>query len=352
MNYFIDFLENIKNAVFISSSDSDEERAKKIIWYAFFGSLFMIFVISYTIFVLFTFTGKGVKVPNLEGDNIYTALRKISDKDLMIKVLPKYSDSCPESVVFGQNPSHGTYVKTGRTVTVFVSMGKRDHALPDFTGMTLFDIASFLDREYRDGKIPYKVSERIYEYSDSIDRGRVIKQEPVEGTPLKGVKNVKLWVSNGMKIPGVYSIQDYKGQRLYDVLKKLEKLEVNANINFIETDKRGEHYTVVEQDIQAGTLVDEIVKNNRVFVITSKIYIENKKDNIKDFLSIALPRKNIPYKLSVSVSEDETKHEDIFTMSTKGGFDFKLPYSLKKFTKVTVIGDGDIVKEFTAGVEK
>jgi len=55
MNYFIEFLDTIKNAIFLSDSDSDEDRAKKVLWYTFFGSIIMICIISYYFCCIFIF---------------------------------------------------------------------------------------------------------------------------------------------------------------------------------------------------------------------------------------------------------------------------------------------------------
>ena len=46
MEHFKEIVQNIISKIMISSRDSDTDRAQKIIWYAFFGSIILLFIVS------------------------------------------------------------------------------------------------------------------------------------------------------------------------------------------------------------------------------------------------------------------------------------------------------------------
>jgi serine/threonine-protein kinase len=165
MNFFLDAFNNFLSKVLIQPNDLEVVKAKKIIWYAFFGSIGIIIIISWLIFVTFTFTANNVKVPNLKNDSIYVAIGKLSDKYLVADANPKYSEIYNEGTVFDQNPKPGSIVKKGRLVSFSVSLGQPQTSLPDFRGLTLFELVDYFEERYPNIKIPFKINAPIYEFS-------------------------------------------------------------------------------------------------------------------------------------------------------------------------------------------
>jgi beta-lactam-binding protein with PASTA domain len=233
MEHFKEILQNILSAVVISPSDSDSDRALKIIWYAFFGSIIVLVIISWLLFVMLTFTNENVKVPYIENDTLYTALGKLSDRGLVANAAPKYTDEYDTGVVYRQSPNQGSIVKQGRTVTFNVSLGPRKSALPDFRGFTRFELMDYLNETYPDiEELPYDFNAPLYEFNDEIEKGRIIKQEPPESTPIQNVKKVTFWFSNG---PADYSapvLANYVGRNLDEVSEELAELEIYYGYDF------------------------------------------------------------------------------------------------------------------------
>lgn len=346
LTYFKDGLTSVKNRVLIRASDSDEKKAVKIIWYSFFLGLLILIICSYLIFVGITFSGESVKVANVEGDNIYTAMRKLSEKDLSVRVYPKYSDEYAEGVVFNQNPEAGTLIKKNRNVSFNVSMGKKADSLPDFTGLSLYEIASMLMREYDyQNHVPYSFDQKNYEFSETVEKGRIIRQEPVEGTPLKSVKNVKLWISKGLDIPEDHKFGNYVGKNLTEVLEELGMKEVNANVFFQETNKRQEHFLIISQNVEEGSDVDNFIKKGEVMTLSANVWVEkNRNLTTKNFM-IDLPSRNIPYRFTLYKENPGENAKIYFSMLTKGGISFSIPYSIKKFGKMTAMANDSVLKE-------
>ncbi|MBO5289047.1 MAG: PASTA domain-containing protein [Spirochaetales bacterium] len=346
LTYFKNGLTSMKNRVLIRATDSDEKKAVKIIWYSFFLGLLILTVCSYSIFVGITFSGESVKVANVEGDNIYTAMRKLSEKDLSVRVFPKYSDEYAEGVVFNQSPEAGTLVKKNRNVSFNVSMGKKADALPDFSGLSLYEIATMLTREYNyQNRLPYTFDQKNYEFSETVEKGRVIRQEPVEGTPLKSVKNVKLWISKGLDIPEDHNFGNYIGQNLNTALEDLGMKEVNTNVFFQETNKRQENFLVTNQNIEAGNNVDDFIKKGEIMTLSANIWVEKNRNLITKNFIIDLPAKNLPYRFLLYKENPGEERKVYFSMLTKGGMSFSIPYSIKKFGKMTALANDLLLKE-------
>ncbi|OHD48193.1 MAG: hypothetical protein A2Y29_07350 [Spirochaetes bacterium GWE2_31_10] len=233
-----------------------------------------------------------------------------------------------------QSPSQGAYVRPGRKIALSVSMGQKENSLPDFTQMTLFDIAILLDELYPNGDIPYTIDEKIYEFSEKIEKGRIIKQEPAEGTPVKSCRSVKVWISNGMETLASKTVGTYVNEKLYTALKDIASKEINVSVQFTATSKRNEHYMVISQSIIPGILAEDLVKQDDVLMLSSMIYLDNKNDFVKGDFIVDLPKSNLPYLFSIVKEEQEEVAEEIFAMKTKGGFSFTLPYSVKKYIKL------------------
>ncbi len=346
MEKFKEILEKIISTILITPDDSDTERAKKIIWYAFFGSIILIFIVSWLIFVLFTFTADIVKVPNIEGDYLYKALEKLSERKLVSTISPKYSNIYPEGIVFDQSPSPGSVVKKGRVVFLSVSLGDQSMALPDFRGYTLFDLADFLDKTYVNTKIPYKFDPIIYEFNNSVEKGRIIKQEPSDGTPLKEVKKVKLWVSNGIKDSTEKTLPNFVGKKIDEISNKIEELGIFYNIDFKITNNKNENMIIAEQSIGEGALISELIEETKPVIFSTNIYKEINGEKIEGFITFSIPKKPLPFNFEVKIKKlKDPKERSVINIKTKGGIDFPIPYYDKDNAIINIYYNGKLEKE-------
>lgn len=352
MEKFKEVLEKIISTILITPDDSETDKAKKIIWYAFFGSIILIFIVSWIIFVLFTFTTEIVKVPNIEGNYLYKAIEKLSEKKLIPNFSAKYSTIYPEGIVFNQSPPPGSTIKMGRVVHLTVSLGDNSKALPDFRGYTLFDLADFLDKTYPNGKIPYQFEPIIYEFNNSVEKGRVIKQEPLDGTPLKEVKKIKLWISNSIKDETEKTLPNFVGQKINEIYKKIEKYEILYTLDFKITNKKEENMLIIGQSIGEGALISELIEETKPVVFYTNIYKELHSEKIEGFISISLPKKPLPFDFEVKIKKLKDANErSIIKIKTKGGVDFPIPYYDKENTKLYIYYNQKLEKELVVKEE-
>lgn len=131
-----------------------------------------------------------VTVPGVTGKTELEASIAIKAQDLTVEVEEKYSMEVDTGYVMEQYPREGHRLQKGEKVTIVVSLGGQPVKLQDFTGMTLEEARSWLNR-YNLELGP--VSER----SSSTPKGLVIGQspEPNEVLPMGGI--VELVISTG-----------------------------------------------------------------------------------------------------------------------------------------------------------
>lgn len=100
------------------------------------------------------------------------------------------SDSIPENRVIRTEPTAGTNVEEGSSVTIVISTAKDKIIVPDVISMTEAEATARLEN---DG---YKVTKET-EKSDTVPKGKVISQSPEGGSPGNYDVPVKIVISDG-----------------------------------------------------------------------------------------------------------------------------------------------------------
>ncbi|OHD13309.1 MAG: hypothetical protein A2086_02800 [Spirochaetes bacterium GWD1_27_9] len=345
MKHFKEVFKKFLANIVINTEDSDIDRAKKIIWYVFFGSIGVLILVSWIIFVTLTFTTDIVKVPNIEKDNIYVALKKLSERKLVANVSPKFSEMYSEGTVFTQSPIQGSIVKVGRRVSFSVSLGSQKKALQDFRGYSIMEFWEFLSKEYPDNKIPYKIETPLYEFNEKVEKGKIIRQEPKDGTQTKNVKTLKLWVSNGKKEGNPKTLKSYIGQKIDAASKEIAGFELNYNYVFNIVKEQNKDMVITEQSIGEGAIIDDVIKEGKVLTFTVNKYFIIENEKITSTYLLDLPKKPINYKVEIKLKSTDGVEKTIYELKTKGGISVPVPYSTKINAKLTVYIDGGLYKE-------
>jgi len=138
-----------------------------------------------------------VAVPDVVGTIQAVAQSAITNAGLMVgAITEEYSDTVDAEYVISQTPAGGARVGSGSLVHLVVSRGipPEDHVtVPDVVGMT----QSGAEEEIiSSGLTLGTVTE---ENSDSVDTGRVIRQQPAAGASVNPGDTVNLVVSRGVE---------------------------------------------------------------------------------------------------------------------------------------------------------
>lgn len=168
------------------------------------------------------------------------------------------SDDIQEGNVTRTNPVAGRRVKEGSPITIYRSIGKETSEMDDYRTL------SFEDAERRLKLKGIENIEKVEEYSESVEAGLVMEQDPAPGTAIIPEETiVRLTVSKGSQ---PIKLTNYKGSTAEFAQNHLTDLGFSVNVEeeYSETVPEG---NVIDQNPKPDT---EVQKNSAVQLIVSK----------------------------------------------------------------------------------
>jgi serine/threonine-protein kinase len=131
-----------------------------------------------------------VAVPNVIGRSSSTASQILQNQGFEVQVEPAVNADVPREEVFAQDPRPGEMADEGSTVNIRVSSGPGQAAVPSVAGET----QGAAEAELKDAGFDVTVQK---EFSDQVDKGRVVGTTPAEGTVVERGTAITLHVSKG-----------------------------------------------------------------------------------------------------------------------------------------------------------
>lgn len=148
------------------------------------------FLYSYFISDLFTKTEEGT-VPNLIGEN-YDTLDKSKYPNFKIEIGQWRASDEESGTILDQSPDPGRTAKVGTTIELTISSGSEENRMPDLVNMTLAGAQTTLNT------MSVRVTiQPVYETSNDVTDGYVIRTEPAKDAPLTDGQTVVIYVSQG-----------------------------------------------------------------------------------------------------------------------------------------------------------
>ncbi len=133
-----------------------------------------------------------VNVPSVVGYSESSARSTLSNAGLSVSVDYSYSSYVDKGDVISQNPTAGSNVEKGTTITIIVSQGSETTmvTVPDVTNQTLSSARSSLQSRGLDVDVEY-------ESSNDVSEGRVIWQSPGSGARVEEGTTITIVISTG-----------------------------------------------------------------------------------------------------------------------------------------------------------
>jgi len=174
-------------------------------------------------YALGMFGGKEIEAPDFSGLSVKEAEQLAEENDLKIKEGdPVFTDEVEAGLIVNQDPEAGTTIKTGSSITVFVSGGPGDGEVPDVVGQDEEEAQEEIESAGFKCKITTQASEK--------NAGTIISQDPTGGTQAEKGSTVNLVASDGSL---ARSTMPYlKGKTLAEAESALE----NANLRLGSVD--------------------------------------------------------------------------------------------------------------------
>ncbi|MDP2774157.1 MAG: Stk1 family PASTA domain-containing Ser/Thr kinase [Nocardioides sp.] len=189
-------------------------------------------------------------VPKVKGLTEDQAQDALLERNLEFdETIEKYSETVPAGTVIRSVPASGTTLRPGAAVDLVVSLGRKPIKVGSWIGDDIDDVRAALEDR---GLVANVTSE---EYDDTVPAGRVISQEPRNGTLFRG-QAVSFVVSLG---PELVEVPNVRASGVDAATRELEALGFN-----VETEESGSYIGlgyVLSTDPAAG---EEIPKGSTI----------------------------------------------------------------------------------------
>ncbi len=186
--------------------------------------------------------GAYTAIPDVGGVTQTVAESTMRGVGLEVTTTTAFDDVIAEGLVVGTDPSGGTRVPNGDTVTLVVSKGPLMLDVPKLAG------AKASDAEETIAKSGFPAGETTTKYSDTVAAGVVISSTPAAGESVRHDTPIDLVVSDG---PAPVTIPDVVGVKESAARKALEDLGLRVSIVHERTDTAPKD-EVFRQDPGAG----------------------------------------------------------------------------------------------------
>ena len=132
----------------------------------------------------------SVDVPDVRNRKVDMARDILTAAEFQVEVVERPDDRVPDDTVIDQTPAPDSRAPKGSKVTIAVSSGREQVAVPNVAGRDQSEAANVL------GQAGFTTSTQL-ETSDTVPNGRVIRTDPSASTPTPKGSTVTLIVSSG-----------------------------------------------------------------------------------------------------------------------------------------------------------
>jgi serine/threonine-protein kinase len=157
---------------------------------------------------------------------------------------PAYSETVPAGRVLGADPSAGSRVLDGGTVTLVISLGKERYDVPVTEGLSEDAAQDALQGAH------LAFGKTIGRWSETVEEGTVLRSDPPVGQTLRPGTVVDLFVSKGRK---PLTVVDWTGKDFVEARTALERkgFDVTSTEEYSDSVPEGD---VISQSPTDGTL--------------------------------------------------------------------------------------------------
>jgi beta-lactam-binding protein with PASTA domain len=288
------------------------------------GLLALIILMGVAGYLAFLVSLRGeeqVMVPDVVGLDLAQACVKLQEKELYPRVNLRTTSLADVNQVLEQSPQQGMIVKAGRRIELVVSRGAVVGKVENYVGQGIEDVRLRIQNMFINQRPLLVVVDPIYKKDAKIPAGIIVEQQPVAGTEINGVTNLKFVVSTGPEDATVIAPK-LEGLSIADALAKIES--TNIAFMFVARPAEGKEKagTVVTASVAGGTKIpaDQVVE----ITVTAPAKADGLANGIYQYQLDSYP---IPVRIMVRAVLPSGEEQRILTVRNRGGF-FTIPYNL------------------------
>ena len=191
--------------------------------------------------------GRYTHVPHVEGMQLAVAEQQLQSNGFKtIEGTPQWSNVDGVGKVAGTNPGDGSRVLPGATITVFPSLGREHHLVPNVVNQPQAAAQATLQG------LHFKIGTVTQGWSDTVPAGSVISTTPAVGRDEYAGSVINLQISKG-KQP--ITLDNYVKKNIDDVKTGLAKLQLKVNGSQKQFDNAIPAGGIISQFPTPGTVV-------------------------------------------------------------------------------------------------
>lgn len=226
----------------------DKDKERKVVIAAVVTALVLIAVMTVVgVFVINEINNPTVKVPQFVGMTVEEAEDLAEDRGVNLNEETAYNEEVEEGVIISQDIEEDTKIPRDDKVTIVISLGSEMVEVPPLKDLSEDDAEKALEQS------GLGLGETIYEPSDTVIVGAVIKQSIDDGTEVEPGTVVDIYVSTGPEA-GMVVVPDVLNMEKDKAVELLEQEDLEAKIieDFSDTYDEGR---VSGQGVKAGSTV-------------------------------------------------------------------------------------------------
>lgn len=250
-----------KDAPASQETKGKSEKKKKKKWPIFLTILFLLILTAGIVMVTMgpdLFGPKEKEVPDVSGMEVDEAVAELMSAGFIIGENKEVSDpEVEEGNVIRTSPKAGKLIKEGNEIDLYISTGKEELELSDYTDRMFEDVVRLLKEK------GFKDPEKSDVHDDS-EPGTILGQYPPGGeSVVPEDTTLEFEVSLGPELVTLGDLKDYNQKNL-DLYEDTTGLEIESTQAFHDTVEAG---YVISQKPEAGT---QLKPGSKVSVVISK----------------------------------------------------------------------------------
>ena len=240
-----------------------------------FGAVSFVVVIlfEYIIMPMYTRHNTGQYLMDVQGKTLEEAIAMIEAEDFRAIVSDTmYTNKVAEGIVVDQYPKPNMKVKTGRTVRLKISTSEKLVFIPNLIGQSLRSAELVLQQA---GLL---IDTVYFEYNPEFPKGTIAWQYPKANNTMKKGFGIQVTLSKGLP-PDFYQVPNVIGLSLNQAKEYLAKARLKVGKISYHEDQDLVPYTVLDQSISEGTVLDRPMNINLVVSVLDLQDIFNQLTN-------------------------------------------------------------------------
>jgi serine/threonine-protein kinase len=234
----------------------------------------VVILFEYIIMPMYTRHNTGQYLMDVQGKTLEEAIAMIEAEDFRaILSDTMYTNKVAEGIVVDQYPKPNMKVKTGRTVRLKISTSEKLVSIPNLIGQSLRSAELILQQA------SLLIDTVYFEYNPEFPKGTIAWQYPKANDTMKKGFGIQVTVSKGLPPDYFYQVPNVIGLSLNQAKEYLAKARLKVGKISYHEDQDLVPYTVLDQSISEGTVLDRPMNINLVVSVLDLQDIFNQLTN-------------------------------------------------------------------------